>query len=172
MENENKPIPTPYEWAGGIEKFEELTKVFYDKVLKDEILEPVFRDMSPQHSKYVAAYLSEGFMGPNFYSAEIGENAVPHMVSKHLDKHLTETHRKQWMKLILESADEIGMPSDPEFRSVLVGHLEWGTRIAVMFSAEKENPVTSEDKVPQWGWGEVGGPYGYVEPIFRKKKDE
>ena len=170
--NEDKKIPTPYEWAGGIEKFEKLTEVFYDKVLKDEILEPVFRNMSPKHSKYVAAFLSEGFMRPTFYSNEIGENALPHMVSKHLQKHLTETHRKKWMRLILESADEIGMPSDPEFRSVLVGHLEWGTRIAVLFSNEKENPVTDEDKISKWGWGEVGGPFGYVEPIFRKNRKQ
>jgi hemoglobin len=171
MENKTK-IPTPYEWAGGIEKFEKLTEVFYEKVMKDEILEPVFRNMSPEHAKHVAAFLSEGFKGPKFYSSQFGENSMTHMVSKHLEKHLTETHRKRWMDLILQSADEIGMPSDPEFRSVLVGHLEWGTRIAVLFSAESENPVTKEDHIPQWGWGEVGGPYGYVEPIFRKKIEE
>jgi hemoglobin len=93
-----------------------------------------------------------------------------HVISKHLEKHLTEIHRKQWMKLILESADEIGLPSDPEFRGVLVGHLEWGTRFAVMMSNEKENPMTTSDKIPQFGWGDFGGPYGYAEPIFRKEK--
>jgi hemoglobin len=42
-------IPTLYEWAGGKDIFETLTKVFYEKVLKDELLYPVFKDMSPQH---------------------------------------------------------------------------------------------------------------------------
>jgi hemoglobin len=170
--NTNTPsgIPSPYEWAGGIEKFELLTSVFYEKVLNDEILESVFRHMNPEHSKHVAAFLSESFGGGPHYSKSHGENTMIHMVSKHLQKHLTEQQRKRWMDLILLSADETGMPSDPEFRSVLVGHLEWGTRIAVMFSHEKENPVTNEDHIPEWGWGEVGGPYGTVEPIFRKMK--
>jgi hemoglobin len=166
--DELKKIPTPYEWAGGIDAFYKLTTVFYEKVMKDEILEPVFRNMSPEHSKHVAEFLSEGFQGPDFYSSKHGEGSLPFMVSKHLEKHLTEQHRKRWMDLILQSADEIGMPSDTEFRSVLVGHLEWGTRIAVLFSSESKNPVTENDKIPKWGWGEVGGPFGYVEPIFRK----
>lgn len=165
---ENK-IPTPYEWAGGIDKFNALTTLFYEKVIHDTILEPVFRHMSPNHSKHVAAFLSEAFKGPDFYSREYGDSSMVHMVSKHLEKHITETHRKQWMKLFLESADEIGLPNDPEFRSVLVGHLEWGTRLAVLFSAGSENPMSNQDHIPQWGWGEVGGPFGYVEPIFRKE---
>ncbi len=42
---DNKQIPTPYGWA--VAKFEKLTDVFYDKVLKDKILEPIFRHMPP-----------------------------------------------------------------------------------------------------------------------------
>jgi hemoglobin len=166
---ENKTVPTPNDWVGGKEKFEELTTVFYAKVLKDEILEPVFRHMSPEHSKHVAAFISESFGGEKSYSALHGENTMIHIIGKHLNKHLTEEQRKRWMFLILETADEIGMPDDPEFRGVLVGHLEWGTRFAVMISSETENPMTTEDKVPQFRWGDFGGPFGYVEPIFRKK---
>lgn len=29
------------------------------------------------------------------------------------------------------AADDAGLPDDPEFRSALVGYLEWGTRLAV-----------------------------------------
>jgi len=39
-------IPTLYEWAGGLPALEKLTKVFYDKVLKDELLYPVFKNIS------------------------------------------------------------------------------------------------------------------------------
>ena len=39
-------IPTLYEWAGGNETLEKLTKIFYDKVFKDELLYPVFKNMS------------------------------------------------------------------------------------------------------------------------------
>lgn len=54
------------------------------------------------------------------------------MISYHLNKMLDEPKRKRWMQLLLESADEIGMPNDPEFRPALVGYLECGIRIAVL----------------------------------------
>jgi len=31
-----------------------------------------------------------------------------------------------------ECADEIGVPSDPEYSLALVSYLEWGTRLAVI----------------------------------------
>jgi hemoglobin len=169
---ENKKIPTPYEWVGGKDAFEHLTKVFYEKVMKDEVLEPVFRHMSPEHSQHVAAFLSENFGGGEHYSPMHGDQTMIHVIQKHLSRHLTETHRKRWMQLILESADEIGMPDDPEFRGILVGHLEWGTRFAVMISQGDENPMTTEDHIPQFRWGDFGGPYGSVEPIFRRTKTD
>lgn len=63
------------------------------------------------------------------------------------------------MKLLLETADEVGLASDPEFRSALVGYLEWGSRIAVINSTTSENPVKEGEPMPKWGWGETGGPY-------------
>jgi hypothetical protein len=39
----------------------------------------------------------------------------------------------------------------------------------VMMSNETENPMTTEDKLPQFRWGDFGGPFGFVTPIFRKK---
>jgi hemoglobin len=69
------------------------------------------------------------------------------------------------------SSNEIGLPDDPEFRGILVGHLEWGTRFAVMISQGPEKPMTTEDHVPQFRWGDFGELYGTVEPIFRSKKN-
>ena len=81
------------------------------------------------------------------------------MVAKHLNRHLTEQQRKRWIALLLETADARGLPSDPEFRSALVGYLEWGTRIAVINSSSSDNPVGPSAPMPTWGWGEVKGPY-------------
>jgi hemoglobin len=63
------------------------------------------------------------------------------------------------MSLLLETADEVGLPSDPEFRSAFVGYLEWGTRLAVINSNVTDNPVTESESMPKWGWGETKGPY-------------
>jgi len=63
------------------------------------------------------------------------------------------------MSLLLQSADEVGLASDPEFRSALVGYLEWGSRIAVMNSTTTDNPVNESEPMPAWDWGVPGGPY-------------
>ena len=151
-------IPTLYEWAGGKESLEKLTAVFYDKVFKDELLYPVFKNMSGDHSRHVAHFIAEVFGGPPLYTnGDNGSHAK--MVAHHLGKMLDEQKRKRWMQLLLESADEIGLANDPEFRSALVGYLEWGSRIAVMNSGADTNPINETEPMPKWGWGEVKGPY-------------
>ncbi len=153
-----KQIPTLYEWAGGNDALEHLTDIFYKKVLADELLYPVFKDMSAAHTKHVAHFIGEVFGGEQLYTQnDNGSHA--RMVGQHLGKGLTENMRKRWMQLLLESADEIGLASDPEFRSALVGYLEWGSRIAILNSNTDENPINEKAPMPKWGWGETGGPY-------------
>jgi hemoglobin len=153
-----KEIPSLYTWAGGQPALEKLTAVFYAKVLKDELLEPVFRHMSPEHSKYVAHFIGQVFGGPPVYTGE-DQGSHASMVQHHIGKSLTEAQRRQWINLLLDSADEIGLADDPEFRSALVGYLEWGSRLAVINSNATENPINENEPMPKWGWGETGGPY-------------
>lgn len=150
--------PTLYEWAGGQDAFEKLTDVFYAKVQKDDLLADLFRNMSTEHAKHVAHFLSETMGGPKLYTGE-SKRSHAHMISRHMGKKLDERQRKRWIQLVLESADEIGMPDDPEFRSALVGYLEWGSRMAVANSQTSANPVDENAPMPKWGWGEPGGPY-------------
>ena len=150
--------PTLYEWAGGQDAFEKLTEVFYAKVQKDDLLADLFRNMSREHAKHVAHFLSEIMGGPKLYTGE-SKRSHAHMISRHVGKKLDETQRKRWVQLVLESADEIGMPDDPEFRSALVGYLEWGSRMAVANSQTSEHAVDENAPMPKWGWGEPGGPY-------------
>ena len=63
------------------------------------------------------------------------------------------------MELLLLSADEIGMPDDPEFRSAFVGYIEWGSLLAVINSQPGVVPPPPDSPMPKWGWGEVKGPY-------------
>lgn len=152
----NDSTPTVYEWAGGSEALNHLTVIFYDKVLKDPLLKDVFEKMDKDHPQHVAMFLSEVFGGPKTYSKERGGH--PHMLSQHLNRHLTKEQRKQWETLLLESADEMGLPDDPEFRSAFVGYLEWGSRLAVI-NSQPGASVDPNAPMPAWGWGEVGGPY-------------
>jgi len=130
---------------------------FYDKVLQDDILEPVFKHMSAEHRLHVAHFVAEVLGGPTVYSTSEGSHF--NMIKKHLQKHLTEKHRKRWMELLLETADELALPADPEFRSAFMAYLEWGTRIAIINS--NMDDVTEDPNVPmpKWGWGVPGGPF-------------
>lgn len=149
-------VPTLYEWAGGAEAFEKLFSAFYAHVAEDPLLAPVFAKMDPNHAKHVALWLGEVFGGPQAYSENHGGHQ--HMISRHLGKNLTEAHRRRWVNLLIDTADEVGLPSDPEFRSAFVGYLEWGTRMALMFS-QPGMELPPRSPMPKWGWGEVGGPY-------------
>jgi hemoglobin len=111
-----KSVPTLYEWAGGMASPERLTNHFDERVRQDEMLSPVFAQMQGEHPRFVAQFLAEVLGGPAVYSAERGGHA--HMISRHLDRRLTEAQRKRWMTMLLESADAVGLPDDPEFRSV------------------------------------------------------
>ncbi len=64
--------PTLYEWCGGHAALLRLTEVFYDRVLADPVLEPVFRHMGAQHREHVALWLGEVFGGPTTYTDEQG----------------------------------------------------------------------------------------------------
>ena len=149
-------VPTLYEWLGGLDPLMRLTARFYEHVADDPVLAPVFARMDAEHPKHVAVFLAEVLGGPKQYSEERGGH--PHMVRQHLNRHLTQELRQRWMSLLLATADELKLPDDPEFRSALVGYLEWGSRLAVINSQDGA-AVDENAQMPSWGWGEVRGPY-------------
>lgn len=148
--------PTLFEWAGGMSAIERLMDVFYGKVRADDLIGPVFARMSTDHPRHVAHFVAEVLGGPPLYSREHGGH--PHMISRHLDRHLTQPQRAQWVRLLLEAADEVRLPDDPEFRSALVAYLEWGSRLAVL-NSQPGATVDPTAPMPRWGWGVPGGPY-------------
>lgn len=152
----DKKIPSLYEWAGGMAAFEHLTEVFYARVPQEPLLAPLFAHMDRDHPKRVAHFIAEVLGGPRRYSEERGGHH--NMVGKHLGKRLTEEQRARWMGLLLQCADEVGFPKDPEFRAAFVGYIEWGTRLALINSQSDRLPPL-DSKMPQWGWGPPGGPY-------------
>jgi hemoglobin len=151
-------IPTLYQWAGGNDKLERLTKLFYKKVFDDALLFDIFKNMSADHTRHVAHFIGEVFGGPKTYTHN-DDGSHHKMIGHHFGKHLTEPMRKRWMELLLESCDELGIADDPEFRSALVAYLEWGSRLAVINSNAQEISINEDEPMPKWGWGETGGPY-------------
>ena len=156
MSQSSGHVPTLYEWIGGLPALTRLTERFYERVRGHEVLSPVFASMNGDHPRHVAAFLAEVLGGPTEYSSSRGGH--PHMVQRHLNRHLTQEQRRAWVALLLDTADELGLPDDPEFRSALVGYLEWGSRLAVI-NSQSGGEVDQNSPMPKWGWGEVKGPY-------------
>jgi hemoglobin len=142
-------VPTLYEWLGGGEALERLTEAFYREVLKDELLIPLFGGMDPQHPKHVALWLGEVFGGPSAYTDHQG--GYRHMVSQHLGRGIEERQRRRWVNLLMDAADEVGLPADPEFRSAFASYIEWGTRLAVINS--RPGVKAYDAPMPKWTWG-------------------
>jgi len=147
---------TLFEWAGGLPMLLRMTHLFYDKyVPQDPMLQPLFAGMSPDHPERVAAWLGEVFGGPKSYSTTYG--GYSRMISQHVGKCLTEAQRARWVSLLCQSADEAGLPADPEFRSAFVSYIEWGSRIAWENSQTNAHPP-EHMPMPRWDWGTAGPP--------------
>jgi hemoglobin len=151
-------VPSLYEWLGGAEVLEGLMVKFYQRVSADDLLRPLFGEMAADHPRHVAEFVGEVAGGPADYTSNRGGHAT--MLAHHFGRNISEAQRRRWVNLLLDSADEVGLPEDPEFRSALVAYLEWGSRLAVINS--KLPPGTVADPstpMPKWGWGVPGGPY-------------
>jgi hemoglobin len=141
--------PSLYEWAGGAAAIEALFVRFYELVAGDPLLQPVFATMNPHHAHHVASWIGEVFGGPANYSAHHGGH--PAMLTHHIDKQINEAQRRRWIDLLVDAADDVGLPDDAEFRASFMGYIEWGTRLAKLFSQPGANPNLHEP-VPLWDW--------------------
>ena len=142
--------PTLFEWAGGFPALLRMTRIFYGKyVPQDPLVGPLFARMSPDHPERVAAWLSEVFGGPDFYSQRYG--GYSRMISQHVGKCITEEQRARWVKMLCQSADDAMLPDDPEFRAAFVAYLEWGSRIGKENSQRGAVPPPNMP-VPRWWW--------------------
>jgi CDGSH-type Zn-finger protein/truncated hemoglobin YjbI len=151
-------VPSIYEWAGGLPALLRMTRIFYEKyVPADDLLAPLFSDMSADHPERVAKWLAEVFGGPHRYSEEYG--GYPRMLSQHIGKHITEDMRARWVSLLLQSAKEAGLPNDPEFASAFQSYIAWGSRLAVENSQTDSKPP-QHMPMPHWDWSTAAGPPG------------
>ena len=142
--------PTLFEWCGGLPALTRMTRIFYEKhVPEDPLLAPLFAKMSPDHPVRVARWLGEVFGGPKLYSETYG--GYNRMISQHLGKALTEKKRGRWVELISLSAQEAGLPSDPEFQAAFHAYIEWGSRIALENSQAGAEPPPNMP-MPRWWW--------------------
>ena len=162
-------VPTLFEWCGGLPALTRMTRIFYEKhVPEDPLLAPLFANMSPDHPQRVAKWLGEVFGGPKLYSE--GYGGYQRMITQHLGKELTEEKRARWVQLICLSAEQAGLPSDPEFQAAFRSYIEWGSRLALENSQPGAKPPP-QMPMPRWWWACDAVPGSRVSSLEAQDQD-
>src|SRR5262249_60788627 len=126
------------------------------------LLALLLANMGADHPERVARWLGEVFGGPKLYSENYGGYA--RMVSQHLGKGLTEEQRARWVQLIYRSAEEAGLPGDPEFQAAFRSYIEWGSRLALENSQTGAKPPPHMP-MPRWWWASDATPGSRVSAL-------
>lgn len=116
-----------YEDVGGIDGLRKLSNDFYDRVLADEFLAPMFAHFTPTHVDHVAVWLAEVFGGPEDFSARLGGHQA--LLRHHLGVGIDDAHRERWLQLMSGAVDSV-FPGDRELARALMDYFRWGAAIA------------------------------------------
>ena len=139
-----------YEHAGGDEGLHRLEQAFYESVLRDPLLKPLFGEGKATHVEHLTWFTAESFGGPDRFTRELG---FRHIISVHRGLKITERQRRRFVELYMAALDTAGMPSDPEFREAVREHVEFGSRVAMQNShAATEDELHPLREVPRWTW--------------------
>jgi hemoglobin len=143
-------MPTLFDHAGGEQGLHRLEQVFYDSVLRDPLLQPLFGKGQPQHVDHLTMFTAESFGGPDRFTREL---SFQHLIDVHRGLEITEAQRERFVELYLAALDAAGMPDDEPFRSAVREHVEFGARVAMQNShAKTEAELDPLRDVPRWTW--------------------
>jgi hemoglobin len=141
---------TLYEHAGGEHGLHRLEQAFYDSVLADPLLQPLFGEGRATHVDHLTAFTAESFGGPDRFTRELG---FDHLIAVHRGLRITEEQRRRFVDLYMAALDAAEMPTDPELRDAVREHVEFGSRVAMQNShAETDEQLYPLHEVPRWTW--------------------
>jgi len=147
-------MPTLFEHAGGEQALHRLEQVFYDSVLADPVLKPLFGEGRATHVDRLTAFTAESFGGPDRFTRELG---FGHLIAVHRGLQITEEQRRRFVELYMAALDKAGMPTDRAFRDAVREHVEFGSRVAMQNSrATREDELHPLREVPRWSWAGDG----------------
>jgi hemoglobin len=137
-----------YEAVGGMDGLRRLSHSFYEKVLADQVLAPVFSTFTPTHVEHVAVWLAEVFGGPTQFTDRLGGHQA--LLRGHLGLEIQDEHRARWLDLMSEAIGQV-LPGQPVVHDALMAYFEWGTEIAQQVS---HDPVGTDlgdpGPTPRW----------------------
>lgn len=140
---------TLYEDLGGGPALRRLSDAFYERVLADELLAPVFANFTPTHVERVAIWLGEIFGGPADFTARLGGHQA--LLNVHLGLGIREEHRQRWLELMQAAIEEV-LSDRPDLHKTLMAYFDWGTAIAKDVSQEPSGTDLGDPgPTPRWG---------------------
>src|SRR3954449_6317355 len=83
-------MPSLFEHAGGEAALHRLEQTFYDSVLRDPLLQPLFGAGRPEHVAHLTMFTAESFGGPARFTKELG---FAHLIAVHRGLAITEEQR-------------------------------------------------------------------------------
>ena len=138
------------EAIGGMEVLRRVSNTFYDRVLADPLLAPVFADFTRTHIEHVAIWLDEVFGGPEVFTRDLGGHQA--LLRSHLGLAITEEQRLRWMELMTEAVGK-ELPDDDLLQQQVMAYFDWGTKIARAVSADPDDTDLGDPgPTPRWGW--------------------
>ncbi len=119
----NKIIPyiEIFNKVGGSKFFISLADVFYSKIENDPILRPLFPNNLEAGKRWQYLFLQQFFGGPREYEQIRGH---PKLRKRHLPFPIGIKERNQWVKLMIESIEELGIDKDHELRYTIEEYFE------------------------------------------------
>lgn len=111
-----------FDQVNGDPFFLQLVNIFYDKVAKDELLSPMFHNSFDDAKHNLYLFLRKIFGGPDEYTLLRGN---PMMRKRHLPFSIGLQERNRWLKLMLESMDEVGVTKNNPAREIMEEYFQF-----------------------------------------------
>jgi hemoglobin len=106
--------PTLYAEIGGHETIARIVEVFYEGVVDDEVLRPLYpdEDLGPAAAR-LTMFLVQYWGGPNTYSTQRGH---PRLRIRHVPFAVTPDARDRWLRHFRAGLDAVDLTPDQDAR--------------------------------------------------------
>ncbi|NEA91454.1 hypothetical protein G3I22_03695 [Actinospica acidiphila] len=142
---------TMYDHVGGEGPLRRLAEVFHRKAVADPMIGRLFDYAGETHVRNLTAYLVEVFGHGSAFTDEIG--GFEHVKKMHAGLRIRDEQRDRFVELMLEAADDVGLPGDERFRTRFEEQLRRAAAITTRASRmSREDLDTRHGQLGRWTW--------------------
>ncbi|MBJ6642401.1 hypothetical protein H4N48_02875 [Streptomyces sp. BSE7-9] len=142
---------TMYDHVGGEGPLRRLAEAFHRKAVADPMIGRLFDYAGETHVRNLTAYLVEVFGHGSAFTDEIG--GFEHVKAMHAGLRIRDEQRDRFVELMLEAADDVGLPGDERFRTRFEEQLRRAAAITTRASRmSREDLDTRHGQLGRWTW--------------------